>query len=126
MRISPDEARGLMIHEAHVYLDVRSAHEFAGGRPQGAVNVPFANMTVTGLQSNPDFVREVRARVPDLATPLIVGCKAIGRAEKAAALLMGAGYTHVLVQRAGWDGTRGAFGEIREPGWRRRGLPTDP
>jgi hypothetical protein len=37
-----------------------------------------------------------------------------------------AGFTRVLDQRAGWDGKRGPFGEISEPGWSRAGLPTEP
>ena len=40
-------------------------------------------------------------------------------------MLVAAGFTNVLEQRAGWDGARGSFGEIVEPGWKRAGLPSE-
>ncbi len=126
MKVSPTEAHRLMVEEGFVYVDVRSAPEFAEGRPAGAVNVPIANMTVTGLEPNPSFVEHVRGLFPDLATRLVVGCKGGGRSARARELLAAAGYTTVHDQRAGWDGARGVFGEITEAGWRRTSLPREP
>jgi rhodanese-related sulfurtransferase len=126
VKVSPEEAHRLMEDEGFVYLDVRSVPEFAEGRPRGAVNVPIAHMTVTGLAPNASFVADVRTRFPDPMTPLVVGCKAGGRSARAVELLAAAGYTRLHDQRAGWDGARGVFGEITEPGWRRTSLPREP
>lgn len=114
-RISPEEAFAKMQDEGFTYVDVRTADEFVDGHPRGAVNVPVGD----------GFVDAMRARFAS-DTPLIVGCKAGGRSARAQSALLGAGFTRVLDQGAGWDGTRGAFGEIREPGWSRVGLPCEP
>ena len=125
MKISPEEAAARMA-EGFTYVDVRSEPEFGEGRPRGSINVPLSILTETGLAQDPDFLANVRERFPDLDTPLIVGCQAGGRSGRAARLLMDAGYTRILDQRAGWDGSRGTFGEVTEPGWRRLDLPVDP
>jgi len=112
-----------MKDEAFTYVDVRTAEEFAAGHPEGAVNVPLMHQAPAGMEPNPDFLAVMeKAFAKDAA--LIVGCKMGGRSARAAQALAGAGFTRVLDQRAGWDGTRGSFGEIAEPGWSRVGLPT--
>jgi rhodanese-related sulfurtransferase len=123
-RISPAEAYAKMTNEAHVYVDVRTAEEFAAGHPGGAFNVPVMIAAAAGLAPNPEFVAVMeRAFAKD--TPIIVGCKMGGRSARAAKELALAGFTRVLDQRAGWDGARGSFGELTEPGWSRAGLPTE-
>jgi rhodanese-related sulfurtransferase len=77
----------------------------------------------TGMKPNPDFLSAME-KAFEKDAPLIVGCKMGGRSARAAQALAGAGFTRVLDQRAGWDGTRGTFGEIVEPGWSRTTLPT--
>lgn len=113
-RISPAEALAKMSDEGFTYVDVRTEEEFAAGRPKGAVNVPIGDGFVAAMEAR--FAKDAK---------IIVGCKAGGRSAKAAQALAAAGFTNVLDQRAGWDGARGAFGEISEPGWSRLGLPTE-
>jgi len=123
-RISAAEAHAKMTHDHFTYVDVRTEEEFAAGHPEGAVNVPFMLAVAGGLEANPDFVAVMeRAFAKD--APIIVGCKMGGRSARAASALAQAGFTRVLDQRAGWDGARGSFGELTEPGWSRSSLPTD-
>jgi rhodanese-related sulfurtransferase len=113
-RISPAEAHAKMKDESFVYVDVRTEDEFAAGHPEGAFNAPV---------ESPDFV-SVMEKAFAKDAPLIVGCKMGGRSARAAKTLTEAGFTQVLDQRAGWDGTKGPFGELAEPGWSRVNLPT--
>lgn len=122
-RISPAEAHARMTDDGYTYVDVRTEEEFAAGRPEGSVNVPFLIQGDAGMVPNPSFLDRMVALFPKDAK-LVVGCKAGGRSLKAAKALLAAGYTNVLDQRAGWDGARGSFGELTEPGWSRAGLPT--
>jgi len=123
-RISPAEAHAKMTGEGYTYIDVRTEEEFAGGHPAGSVNVPFMFQGASGMEPNPDFVAVMSARYAKDAA-LIVGCKAGSRSARAAKELAAAGFTRVLDQRAGWDGARGAFGELVEPGWSRTELPRE-
>jgi rhodanese-related sulfurtransferase len=123
-RISPAEAHAKMTSERFTYVDVRTEDEFAAGHPAAAVNVPVMVAGAGGLEPNADFVAVMqRAFAKD--APIIVGCKMGGRSARAASALVAAGFTRVLDQRAGWDGARGAFGELTEPGWSRASLPTE-
>ena len=56
---------------------------------------------------------------------LIVGCKAGVRSHRAAQALVAAGFTNVLDQSAGWDGTRSPFGQLLEKGWVQLELPRE-
>lgn len=114
MNVSPAEAHAKMTAEGFTYVDVRTPEEFAAGHPAGAVNVPVGDT----------FAADVAARFAKDAK-IIVGCKSGIRSAKAAQALAAAGFTNVLDQRAGWDGARGSFGEIAEPGWSRVGLPAE-
>lgn len=121
-RISPAEAHGKMSEGGFTYVDVRTEAEFGAGHPEGSFNVPLMLEGPSGLVENPDFERVMLGAFGKSAS-LVLGCKAGGRSKKAAARLTGLGFANVLDQRAGWDGARGAFGEITEPGWSRVGLP---
>jgi rhodanese-related sulfurtransferase len=121
-RISPEEARDLMSKEGYVYLDVRSVPEFAAGHPTGAYNIPLLNMGPGGMAPNPDFLAVAAKSFPRDAR-LVVGCKAGGRSAKAAAALEQAGFTNLVDQRNGYEGTPLPTGGV-EPGWRPKGLPT--
>ena len=114
MRISPAEAHAKMTGEGFTYVDVRTPDEFAAGHPAGAVNIPLGET----------FVADMNARFPNDAK-IILGCRSGNRSLRAQSLLVAAGFTNVLEQRAGWDGARGAFGEIVEPGWKCAGLPSE-
>lgn len=122
LRISPAEAHAKMKDEGFTYVDVRTEEEFAAGHPEGAFNVPFLVQGAGGLVHNEAFGRVMQARFAKDAN-LIIGCKAGGRSARAVKELEAAGFTSLLDQRAGWDGARGTFGELVEPGWTRAGLP---
>lgn len=113
-RISPAEAHAKMNDEGFTYVDVRTEDEFAAGRPKGAVNVPLGDGFVAAMEAR--FAKDAK---------IVVGCRAGRRSATAAQQLVAAGFTNVVDQRAGWDGARGAFGEVTEPGWSRQGLPTE-
>lgn len=114
MKISPSEAHEKMTREGFTYVDVRTPEEFGAGHPAGSINVPIGDTFVADIAGR--FAKDAK---------LIVGCKSNARSAKAAELLAGAGFTNVLLQRAGWDAARGSFGEIVEPGWSRAGLPSE-
>ena len=121
-RVSPTEACALMA-EGFVYLDVRTEEEFADGHPVGAVNMPFA--AGADAFTHEDFAEAVEARFGRDAR-LCVGCRSGVRSLVAARVLLRHGFHEVVEQRAGFDGARGTFGELTEPGWRRLGLPSSP
>lgn len=122
-RVSPAEAHTRMKDEAFTYIDVRTESEFEAGHPEGAVNVPLMHAGSGGMTPNADFVSVMEAAFSKDA-PLIVGCKMGNRSARAALALTAAGFTRVLDQSAGWDGTRGTFGELVDAGWSRVSLPT--
>lgn len=114
MRISPAEAHAKMTGEGFTYVDVRRPEEFAEGHPAGAINIPIGDTFVADMDAR--FAKDAK---------IIVGCRSGARSLKAQTLLVAAGFTNVLDQRAGFDGARGSFGEINEPGWKRAGLPSE-
>ena len=120
-RVSPEEALALVRDQRFVYLDVRSVPEFHQGHPTGAYNVPIVHMGPTGGQANPDFLPVIERAFPKDAG-IVLGCRTCNRSDHAAALLGRAGYTNLAVQRAGFGGSRDAFGRL-EPGWAQQGLP---
>ena len=122
-RISPQEAAEKLA-DGYVYVDVRTVEEFTQGHPAGASNVPVMMSGGGGMVPNPDFAKVMAASFPRDAK-LVLGCKAGGRSLRAAQLLAAEGYTDVVDQRAGWDGSRNEFGQVTEPGWSRVGLPIE-
>jgi rhodanese-related sulfurtransferase len=122
-RISPQEA-SVKLAEGWTYVDVRTVPEFEAGHPKGAVNAPLMHAGPGGMVPNPDFLPVMRAVFP-VEARLVLGCKSGGRSLRAIKVLVGAGYSQVLDQRAGWDGARDAFGQLAEPGWSRAGLPVE-
>lgn len=123
-RVSPDDAHALITNGEHVYVDVRSEIEFAGGHPAGALNVPFLLMGDSGLVPNTEFL-EVMDAVFAKDAKLVLGCKGGNRSLRAAKALTAAGFTNIVDQRAGWDAARDEFGQVSEPGWSRVALPTE-
>lgn len=116
-RISPEEARELIDKEDYAYLDVRSVPEFEGGHPCGAFNVPLLHMGPGGMSPNPDFMAVVQKSFA-LDAKVVVGCRGGGRSLRAAEMLQSVGFTKIVDQRAGFEGSPA------ETGWRPRGLPT--
>jgi len=123
-RVSPAEAKKLIDEEGYLYLDVRSEPEYAAGHPAGAQNLPLMHAGPGGMQPNPDFLNVAQAVFPR-DTKLILGCRSGQRSMRAAEALIGAGYTDVIDQRAGFEGPRDPFGRVTEPGWGAAGLPVE-
>ena len=106
-----------------IYLDVRTEGEFAQGHPAGALNVPVVFIKGPGqMEPNPNFA-EVVQKVISKDTPLIVGCMAGGRSQRACEILEDAGYTNLTNVQGGYGGARDASGNVLTPGWRDAGLP---
>ena len=121
-RVSPEDARDLMDKEGYVYVDVRSIPEFEAGHPTAAYNVPLAHMGPGGMVPNHEFLAVMEKCFPHDAK-LVLGCKSGGRSLQAAGMLVSAGYTNVVDQRAGFHAGIGPSGRP-EPGWAPKGLPT--
>jgi rhodanese-related sulfurtransferase len=120
-RISPEEA-ALRMREGYVYLDVRNPDEFALGHPRGAYNIPWLDPEAPTRTPNSRFLEVLKASfAPD--QPIVVGCQTGRRSLSAAELLIQEGYAQVVDQRAGFAGSKDAFGGVVEPGWQARGLP---
>jgi rhodanese-related sulfurtransferase len=106
-----------------VYLDVRTADEFAQGHPEGAINIPVVFIKGPGqMEPNPDFVT-VAVKVLPKDTKLVVGCMAGGRSQRACEMLEEAGYADLTNVRGGFGGARDASGKVVVTGWRDAGLP---
>ena len=86
--------------EHFVLIDVREGSEWANGHVPGAVHLGKGVIE-----------RDIEARVPDPATPLVLYCGGGYRSALAADNLQKMGYTNVLSMDGGWRG------------WRERGLP---
>jgi rhodanese-related sulfurtransferase len=118
-RISPVEA-SQKVSEGWTYVDVRTTQEFEAGHPAAAVNVPIAHRE----GPNAEFIPAMKASFP-LDAKIVVGCKSGARSLRAAQALVAEGFTGIVDQRAGWDGTRDPFGQVAEAGWALSGLPRE-
>jgi rhodanese-related sulfurtransferase len=124
LRLSPSEAFERVEHGAYRYVDVSSVPEFEQGHPAGAYNVPLREPGPDGMADNAEFLPVIQACFGTEAA-LVLGCRTGQRSLEAARLLQRAGFRAVVEQRAGFDGARGVFGQLQEPGWQAAGLPSD-
>ena len=120
--VTPKEAQ-VLLDEGFAYIDVRNQVEFEQGHPAGAYNVPLILQTDFGPEPNESFVDDVRQHFA-LDAKLVVGCATGVRSSKAARLLVDAGFSNVVDQKAGFNGSRDPFGR-KSPGWRDVGLPVE-
>lgn len=123
-RYSPAEAQKLIADEGYVYVDVRTEAEYAAGHPVASLNVPVMNAGPGGMSPNPDFVRVMNGLFAKDAK-LVVGCRSGVRSMRAAELLVAAGFTGVVDQRAGFEGPKDPAGKTLEAGWGPAGLPVE-
>jgi rhodanese-related sulfurtransferase len=118
LRVPPKEAQ-LLVADGHRYVDVRSVPEFEAGHAPGAFNVPLLHLVPgKGMVPNPEFMSVMEKRFPKDAR-LVIGCKAGGRSNRAAQLLLAAGWQSVVDMAGGWEGEPGVVG------WRPAGLPVE-
>jgi rhodanese-related sulfurtransferase len=123
MQVEPAEAHALLQRNPRaIYLDVRTEQEFAQGHPTGAINIPVMFLIPGRPQPNPDFIA-VAEKVLDKDRPLIVGCMAGGRSQRACEILADAGYTDLTNVRGGFGGQRDPSGQVVLKGWQDAGLP---
>src|SRR5436309_9602535 len=122
--ITPQQAHEILQEEVGpVYIDVRTEPEFAGGHPQGAVNIPVAFPDPgRGMVMNADFVKVVESHFPK-DKKIVVGCQAGPRSKAAAGLLQQAGYQDLPHMDGGYGGMRDPLGTDIAPGWASLALP---
>ena len=106
-----------------LYLDVRTEGEFAGGHPEGAINIPVVFIKGPGqMTPNPEFL-EIAEQILARDTPLIVGCLSGGRSARACEMLEEAGFEDLVNVLGGFGGQRDQSGAVVVVGWRDEGLP---
>ena len=88
-----DVKRRLDAGEAFTLVDVREESEYAAGRLPGAVHIGKGVIE-----------RDIEAKVPDTATPLVLYCGGGFRSALAADALQKMGYTNVVSMDGGWRG----------------------
>jgi rhodanese-related sulfurtransferase len=116
-QVTPKEANALL-KNGSAYVDVRTEREFASGHPEGAVNIPiaFPDSSTGMMRINEEFVSVVQSQFAT-DTPLVLGCQSGVRSQRAAEVLMQAGFTNVSNMRGGFGGNP------ETPGWAESGLP---
>lgn len=122
--ITPQQAHEtLSADQSVVYIDVRTAQEFAKGHPKGAVNIPVAFADpARGMVLNPDFVSVVETNFAK-DKQIILGCQSGARSARAAGMLLEAGYQEIANLLGGFGGMRDQTGAVIAPGWSDSGLP---
>lgn len=122
--ITPQEAHDLLNADTTaVYIDVRTAQEFANGHPAGAVNIPVAFADpARGMVLNENFVSVVEKNFAK-DKKIIAGCQAGPRSTRAAGMLQEAGYQDIANLLGGFGGMRDQQGSVIAPGWSVSGLP---
>jgi rhodanese-related sulfurtransferase len=88
--------------EKFVLVDVREESEFAAGHIPGAVHIGKGVIE-----------RDIEAKIPDSATPLVLYCGGGFRSALAADALQKMGYTNVISMDGGWRA------------WTEQGLPVE-
>src|SRR5439155_20471725 len=89
-------------HDRFTLVDVREESEFAAGHLPGAVHIGKGVIE-----------RDIEAKVPDPAAPLVLYCGGGFRSALATDNLQKMGYTNVISMDGGWRG------------WTEKGLPTE-
>lgn len=88
--------------ETFLIVDVREESEYAAGHLPGALHLGKGVIE-----------RDVEAKIPDPATPMVLYCGGGFRSALAADALQKMGYTSVISMDGGWTA------------WSKRGLPTE-
>jgi rhodanese-related sulfurtransferase len=84
IRLSPSEAWQIMEEQSHVLLDVRRLDEFEAGHIEGAVLIPYDEIS-----------DRASAELPDKNAVILIYCRTGRRSQIAARELIGLGYTRV-------------------------------
>ena len=105
-----------------VLVDVRTAEEFERGHPEGAVNIPVALLSLTGMEINSDFIPIALANIPK-DVRVFASCQSGQRSMLACQLMEQAGWSNPTNVRGGFSGARDVMGNVLEQGWSQLGLP---
>ena len=121
-----DTFEALKSNPKALYLDVRTEQEFAQGHPAGAINIPVLFFEPQGGSPRPndEFLDVVRRHV-DSGREVFVGCQSGARSQRAADLMVQAGYVDVTNVLGGFGGQRDRAGNVLVAGWRDSGLPIE-
>ena len=122
--LNPKKAWTLLsTNTSAVLVDVRDRMEYSYvGHPKGAINIPWKELP--DFRANPLFVDEVRQRIPNHETPVLLLCRSGQRSLDAAKALALVGYKDLTNIEEGFEGPldankhRGTLG-----GWRYHDLP---
>jgi rhodanese-related sulfurtransferase len=109
-----------------VYIDVRTADEFAAGHVPGAVNIPvmMPDPASRRMAPNPQFLDLVQSDFQK-DKKIICGCQMGGRSQHAADLLVQAGFSDVSNMQGGFGGAKDPMGRVVAPGWLQSDLPVE-
>jgi rhodanese-related sulfurtransferase len=109
-----------------VYIDVRTADEFAAGHVPGAVNIPvmMPDPASRRMAPNPQFLDLVQSSFQK-EKKIICGCQMGGRSQHAADLLVQAGFSDVSNMQGGFGGAKDPMGRVVAPGWLQSDLPVE-
>ena len=119
----PGEAHALLQQKPGAkVVDVRSRAELDFvGRIPGSVEIEWK--TYPGMSPNPNFVLQLKQKVPQDAVVMFV-CRSGGRSHDAATAAMQAGYGSAFNVLEGFEGDRDSNGHRNTVGgWRTAGLP---
>lgn len=122
--LTPIEAAALIqAHPGSSLVDVRTRAEWEWvGRIPGTVLIEWNNWPGGGR--NGEFERELLARVPEKAHPVLFLCRSGGRSHHAAATAAKLGYPLAFNVLEGFEGDKDADGHRgRLNGWKVAGLP---
>ena len=121
--LTPKEAHEILQDNPDAKLiDVRTRAELDWvGRVPGAVEVEL--QTWPGGRPNPDFMKQLEAKV-DKSAPVLFICRSGGRSHNAAMLAQQAGYAECYNVLEGFEGDKDDTGHRNTVGgWRHAGLP---
>jgi len=122
--LSPPQSWTLLQEDSSaVMVDVRTTieHSFVGHPPE-AIHIAWKEFP--GMQLNTQFVEQVKEKITDKETPILLLCRSGVRSVAAAKALEGSGYQKLINIVEGFEGALDADkhrGNI--DGWRFHGLP---
>ena len=126
-QIDPRQTHSVLQEDKNsVYIDVRTAEEFANGHVPGAVNIPamLPDPVARRMAPNPNFIDGVQ-QAYSKEKKIICGCQMGGRSQYAADQLVQAGFTDVSNMRGGFGGAKDPMGRLVAPGWLQSDLPIE-
>ena len=112
-------------------VDVRTAQEYQFvGHISNAYHIPAfvrgkwdERKKSSGMEPNPDFVKQFASVFPDKNAAIIIMCRSGHRSAKAIKLLVQADYTNLYHMWEGFEGFAVSDEELPLDGWKNRGLP---